>query len=402
MYDMMRRRNAEPTRNRKRKVKCDERRPVCQKCTSNGRKCDGYESPFRFYTNQTSADASTTASRPNNSLSLIRPSLCEVNPQDIERLNHCFSIKTMLNVKMGCSDEARELLQASLTDPAIRHAVLSLRSLREDLDASGNGLTLVTQEVASYDYGLEQYNRALRGLVSSMPPVSSCRQRPRSVLLCCQIFISIEQLLGNYDAMAKHIIQGLAVMREYQARPRFIVPNTLVPSNPYPLPYLDLFIIKLFAAPCKFADHRTSNFISLSQEPNAESGNHRTIQHDVRTELTNIAESVLEFLEKLSSVKSAAAALRLQLEKAILLQMLKSWLTSWELVQPQNGSESLEPVSLHFLRMFYHIIQIVLLGSLDISRESHVQLQRENNQLQAVASIIGERIRHYRMYRVTK
>ncbi|KAJ2979028.1 hypothetical protein NQ176_g3492 [Zarea fungicola] len=299
---------------------------------------------------------------------------------------------------MGCSGEARELLQASLTDPAIRHAVLSLRSLREELDVSGNGLTLVTQEVASYNYGLEQYNRALRDLVSSMPLVSGSRQRPRSVLLCCQIFISIEQLLGNYDAMAKHMIQGLAVMREYRARPRFLVPNTLVPSNPDPLPYLDVFIIKIFAAPCKFADPTTPNPISLSQQPNAESGNHRTILPDARTKLTNIAELVLEFLEKVSNVKSATAALRLQLEKAILLQMLKSWLTSWELVQAQSSSESLEPVSLQFLRMLYQILQIVLLGSLDIPRETYGQLQRENNKLQAVASLIGERIRRYRMY----
>ena len=32
---------------RARRMKCDETRPACLKCTSSGRRCDGYASPFR-------------------------------------------------------------------------------------------------------------------------------------------------------------------------------------------------------------------------------------------------------------------------------------------------------------------------------------------------------------------
>ena len=43
-------------------------------------------------------------------------------------------------------------------------------------------------------------------------------------------------------------------MREYRARPDFVAANKLVLAHHDQLPFLDVFIIKLFAAPCRFAD----------------------------------------------------------------------------------------------------------------------------------------------------
>lgn len=305
----------------------------------------------------------------------------------------------MFDVKLGCDEEARQLLQASLTDPSIRHAVLSLRALREDLETSGDGPESVEQQRPSYNYGLQQYGMALGVLSSNLSSPSS--NGLKSTLLCCQIFISIEQVRKNYAAMAQHIIHGLGIMHEYQARPGLAAANKLLPAHHDQLPLLDIFIIKLFAAPCKFADPPETADISgtafpmcsiLSHQQPVEYRNLRTIAPDMRTKLTKIAASTLEFLGKVAQVKSLGIALRLLSEKAALLESLESWLIDLELVQTKIGSE---PISVSFLRFFHLILKIVLLEALDSSPDLSAQLWTEKDRLQHVANHVGERVETY-------
>jgi hypothetical protein len=84
-------------------------------------------------------------------------------------------------------------------------------------------------------------------------------------------------------------------MREYRARPDFVAANKLVLAHHDQLPFPDVFIIKLFAAPCRFADPPAAAdvsgttlsvcLISSHQQP-VESRDLRTIVPDMRTELT--------------------------------------------------------------------------------------------------------------------
>jgi hypothetical protein len=385
-----------------RKVKCDEIKPFCKKCVTTGRTCDGYKSPFRLFTSQTNKTAQATGIKSDVGLQPIRPTCIEIVPQDIDLLNRYFSTKTLFDVKLSCDEEARQVLKASLTDPPIRHAIAALRALRDDLETSGDGPESTAQQTQSYHYGLQQYSMALRSLASNLSSPNS--NGLKSALLCCQIFISIEQVRKNYAAVAQHIIQGLKIMHEYRARPYFVAANKLVSAHHGQLPFLDVFVIKLFAAPCKFADAPATadvsdtplSVCSLSphQHP-VESPNHRTIAPDMRTELTKIATSTLEFLSKVSQLESVEIALQLLSEKAALLDSLESWLIGLELVQMEIGSPGPELISVSFLRFFHLILKIVLLGALDSSPDLYAKLQTENDRLQSVANIVGERVRAY-------
>ncbi|EXJ73424.1 uncharacterized protein A1O5_03184 [Cladophialophora psammophila CBS 110553] len=357
----------------------------------------------RFFISQTINSTHTGGLKSGVGLQAIRPPLTEIPPQDIDLLNRYFSTKTMFDVKLDCDEEARQVLQASLTDPAIRHAVLSLRTLREDRETSGDVPASVAQQTPSYDYGLRQYCMALGGLASNMSSPSS--NGLKSALLCCQVFISIEQVRENYAAMAQHIVRGLRIMHEYRARPNFVAANKLVPAHHDQLPFLDVFIIKLFAAPCKFADPPATAdiggttvsecFISPRQQP-GESRTLRTIAPDMRTELTRIAASTLEFLGKVSQVESVGNALRLLSEKAALLDSLESWLIDLELVQTQIRPPGPELISVSFMRFFHRILKIVLLGTLDSSPDLYAEFRTENERLQSVANNVGERVKAYR------
>lgn len=311
----------------------------------------------------------------------------------------------MFDVKLGCDEEAKQVLQASLTDPPIRHAVSSLRALREYLETSGDAAASVAQQTPSYgyDYGLQQYCMALGGLASNLSSPGS--NGLKSALLCCQVFISIEQVRGNYAAMAEHMIRGLSIMHEYRARPSFVAANKLVPEHHDQLPLLDVFIIKLFAAPCKFADPPATADISGTtmsvcmmspHQQTVESRNLRTIAPDMRTELTRIAASTLEFLGKVSCVESAGNALRLLSEKASLLDSLESWLTDLEPVHTDIKPPVPELISVSFLRFFHQLLKIVLLGALDSSPDLYAELRTENGRLQGVASTVDKRVEAYR------
>jgi hypothetical protein len=392
--------------NRIRKVKCDENKPFCRKCVTTGRTCDGYESPFRNFARQPANNAHAKGVKSEVSLRPIRPPFVEITQRDVELLNRYFSIKTVFGVKLGCDDEAKEVLQASLADPTIQHALLSLRALREDFESSKDGPRSVALQTPSYCYGLQQYSRALGGLASNL----SCPNYEglRSALICCQLLVSIEQVREDYAAMAQHIIQGLRIMHEYRARPDFDTANKLVLVNHDQLPFLDVFIIKLFAAPCKFPEAPTQSVVGATtlsaclmpshQEP-IESRNLRAIAPDMRTDLTRIAMSTLEFLGKVSQVKSVGEAVRLLSEKAALLKSLESWLIDLELVQTDIGFPSSEPLSVSFLRFFHQILKIVVLGALESSADLDAELRIENDRLQDVANRVGERVRAYRRSR---
>lgn len=193
-------------------------------------------------------------------------------------------------------------------------------------------------------------------------------------------------------------------MHEDRARPGFVAADKLVPAHHDQLPFLDVFIIKLFAAPCKFAEPQSTAdtsekvlsmvLIQPHQRP-VGSCDLRKIAPDMRTRLTRIATSTLEFLDKVSQVESLGIATPLLSEKAALLDSLESWLIDLDLVQMEARSPGPEPIAVCFLRFFHLILKIVLLGALDFSPNIYTELRIENERLQEVANSVGERVKTY-------
>lgn len=142
-------------------------------------------------------------------------------------------------MKLGCDEEARQVLQTSLTNLPIRHAVLSLRALREDLETSGDGPASTAQQPPSYHYGLQQYSMALRSLASNLSSPGS--NGLKSALLCCQIIISIDRVQKNYAAVAQHIIRNSRTQDHARVpgKAKICRNKTLVPAHHDQLPFLD-------------------------------------------------------------------------------------------------------------------------------------------------------------------
>ncbi|KAF5966307.1 transcriptional regulatory protein moc3 [Fusarium bulbicola] len=373
-----------------RKIKCDEAKPFCEKCVKTGRKCDGYESVFRAFSSTPQQIVKPDAAASRHDCAEGEP------PLSTNDLNRYFSTKTIFDVELSCSEEAEQVLQASLTDDSIRHALLSLRALRGNLESKKEGDTFETekQQRLSYNYGLQQYSKALTSLASSLasnlayPSPDSLK----SALLCCQVLISVEQVRGNFSAMGLHIIRGLNILHEYRARP-YLTTDGLIPARHSGLPSLDVFIIKLFAAPCKFTEKQPPEPSSIMTPPVETNG--RKLAPTMRAELTKVATIAISLIEKVTRTQSLEQAQPLLSERRDLLDGLDSWLDALGTLQKETRPGETESISDTFLRILYLILKIILLGTLESSSDLDAKLSEESKQLQGLANLVNERLKDY-------
>jgi hypothetical protein len=311
-------------------------------------------------------------------------------------LNRYFSTKTIFDVELSCNEEAEQVLEASLTNDSIRHALLSLRALRGNLESkkAGDGFETDEQQRLSYNFGLQQYSKALTSLACNLAYPSP--DSLKSALLCCQVLISVEQVRGNFSAMGLHIIRGLSILHEYRARP-YLTTDGLMPARHTGLPSLDIFIIKLFAAPCKFTEQQPSGSSSIMTPPTET--HDRKLAPNMRAELTKVATSTIALLERVTKTHSEEDTHSLLSERRSLLDGLDSWLGALETLQKETLPGEPESISDNFLRILYLILKIILLGTLETSPDLDARLREDSKQLQELANLVNERLKDYDMRR---
>lgn len=168
-------------------MKCDEAKPYCRKCTSTGRKCDGYR------TLETQSDSVGTASAEAlTHWSPCVPPIELLGGEKQRRAFHFFRSTTAFQLSGFCGDGFWDklILQASHHEPAIRHAVIALGSLHERF-LKHNGLLSRCDPLLYLDeFALQEYSLAIKSLFGQFsslekPPVDVC-------LVSCVLFACFE------------------------------------------------------------------------------------------------------------------------------------------------------------------------------------------------------------------
>ncbi|KAM7214127.1 hypothetical protein V8F06_010503 [Rhypophila decipiens] len=175
-----------------RKVKCDEAKPFCNRCTKTGRKCDGY------------------APRPQGAYSWdellskrpIVPAITSRHTTQESRALDYF--RTIVSPSFaGCADDyfwTRLVTQASYHHPAVRHAVVAISTIYEQIG-----------QVYQHDFidsprgrfALGHYNQALQQLTRATDETV--------VLFVCVLFVCIEIMQGDKQAAIKHCRHGVKI-----------------------------------------------------------------------------------------------------------------------------------------------------------------------------------------------
>ncbi|KAJ5601063.1 hypothetical protein N7510_010597 [Penicillium lagena] len=203
-----------------RRVKCDEDRPVCQRCCSTGRVCDGYEVP--------SVAARQTAQKYKGKRLL--------QPQGLGNQNHilCMNGSYGLNLSVAEStsfdffrrQSAREIpgyfissvweqliLQLSHREPCILHAAVAVGAMHRLFGGQCPSLLAGSNFLEPANpFAIRQYVKSLNHLRSRLagsPNDDSCGV---VALAACLLFICLEMLQGNRPTAVAHLRTGLRIL----------------------------------------------------------------------------------------------------------------------------------------------------------------------------------------------
>jgi hypothetical protein len=187
-----------------RRVKCDETKPLCLKCTKSGRRCDGYV-PLKTWVFEVKTGDESSSS----------PSLISSPPLDysdaLESRSLQYFRERTAPVLSNFATVSQEffnstLLQASHVEPAVKHMIIATALLQEAI------LCAPGQYSAHRWYFGQHYSKAVALLTGqdSNPSVET-------VLMSCLLFLTCENFQGSSMAGLLHIYSGLKILKDWKA-----------------------------------------------------------------------------------------------------------------------------------------------------------------------------------------
>lgn len=158
-----------------RRIKCDEEKPNCSRCTKSGRRCDGYVQS-KIPTQNTTTLQVTFGKSPSANIIGTAKEL------------HAYGFFRSQTVPQLCGLYGstlwdRIILQSSHHEPAIRHAAIALGALHEQL-ISGD---VPEQSKFQGSFAIQQYLKSISYLI---PPNST--QSVDVALMTCAIFVCFD------------------------------------------------------------------------------------------------------------------------------------------------------------------------------------------------------------------
>uniref|UniRef100_A0A0B7KAR3 Zn(2)-C6 fungal-type domain-containing protein n=1 Tax=Bionectria ochroleuca TaxID=29856 RepID=A0A0B7KAR3_BIOOC len=210
-----------------RKVKCDESFPVCHRCMSTGRTCEGYG----IWGGGGAGGKPGVACSTIHPRSRLPPLPGNGKPGYGSIIGPLYSPACHYPVVLDEGDKARFewfrhrsapklpgtfvtgfwtklVFQAASTEPSVLHAVLALGTVHRTPTLSDN--TAASQEVIT----LRHYTKAIRHLQYHLNATG--RASLHVSLIGCVIFICLELLRGHFETAHRHMDNGLKVLVEAQ------------------------------------------------------------------------------------------------------------------------------------------------------------------------------------------
>ncbi|KAH8659833.1 hypothetical protein BX600DRAFT_51040 [Xylariales sp. PMI_506] len=195
-----------------RRVKCDETKPTCTRCTKAGRLCHGYKAIKQDRVSK---------ARPAKDRLLqldMSDTLMEAGTSEERRCFQFFVDFTGPKLAFDLDTELWTALVLKLYhgEGAVRHAVLAISSLHQaqiqgDLDGSGTSLSKL------HVFALRHYNDALHTLQEQTN--EAVGHEPVILLLTCLLFVCIEYMQGRDTEALRYLRQGRELIRHFGQSP---------------------------------------------------------------------------------------------------------------------------------------------------------------------------------------
>ncbi|KAK5675080.1 hypothetical protein LTS10_012154 [Elasticomyces elasticus] len=182
-----------------RRIKCDEVKPSCKRCTSTGRKCDGYILP----------EACSERVLPSPSLALCT----DTTSNALERRTFdFFRSRTAPSVSGYFNDPVwdRLVLQFCQSEPTVRYAVNAVGALHEEryLRHSARNIGLQVSHVRT-SFPTVQYSMALRGLQGLLGAENISLDL---VMICILLMAHFEALRESFVPALVHVENAIRLL----------------------------------------------------------------------------------------------------------------------------------------------------------------------------------------------
>ncbi|RYP44715.1 hypothetical protein DL768_008846 [Monosporascus sp. mg162] len=191
-----------------RRIKCDEKKPACVRCTSTGRKCDGYGGPV---VHPNTVRRAKTVDALGLTVRILRSITADILGTHAERwyfrrFRSAAARGFVLHTTNLGSFWSVLVPQLAHNDEAVKHAVVALGSAfhmhgrrLEEGDAQRLEVFVVTQ-----------YNKAIRSLQQHV--ASASPEGTEITLVCCLMFTFLETMRSHSDAALVHFAHGRRII----------------------------------------------------------------------------------------------------------------------------------------------------------------------------------------------
>lgn len=332
-----------------RRVKCDEGKPVCRRCSVGGRHC-AY-SPVKVL--PTRRNVVTIYLPPARG----QPALF-VHDAGLDFFHR--RIAASLDSQLECGFWGQLVLQLAHVEPCIRHAVAAVSAVHQDVEMSiqhPDGYVMANHQAQ------EAWALAAKSLSARIGSQPDSHLVP---LVCCLLFTCIEFLRGHAAMALLHIENGLHILAAYHHKRETTMRNNadILLSEQTAVEDTVLPIFSRLNILCSLAGRLTPPAYAATTEKGG------TVLEDIAdagSRLVSILDTCIRFIGK-ASLKAAEFQIDVDdlVEQVRLETRLGAWRQQFENLVAQmkmTGELTSEPVkqkALHLLVVHYKVIHIWL------------------------------------------
>lgn len=345
-----------------RRIKCDEAKPSCDRCSSTGRKCDGYQAE------RVNDELFQPGTHHHTLRRAISPaSFSTATDFELRAIQH-FQRQTMPALSASFDNDFWNtvVLQISGTELPVRSAVIAFSSLHQCYEYYGKSDTYsaVDQSNEIRLHGLTHYNIAVRQTAQllDIEDPTSCS----TALISCLLFICLELIQDNYAAAITHLTGGLRLLYfcENAQRARPLLPSLSTLNNRLKHIFGRIVVQTMFLGDTHYD-------ISIIPKPfEIETLAILSSVAEARDLLDSLFLSAYGFLHLLSTKPPSHASGAIELYQTRLLNELQNWYRLFrEFVEVTEGHfTTKESLGVILLEIHYVSLLIMLETALDKSK----------------------------------
>lgn len=223
-----------------RRVKCDEAVPACKRCTSTGRKCDGYGprpkkpaasdsdcdlanvKPIRqrraVNSEATTGAVSVYGAPATTTYTILRPLMADISGSRMERMYfHRFRDigEEALGIRHVHSGLFwRQIVPQYCTEvPSVKHAYIAFAAAYTHFHVAGRRPDSNSAPTEAERFVIQQYSTAMEQISQDCGGLP-LRRRYGITMMCCVAFFCIEVLRGDLRQALVHLANGIRMMAD--------------------------------------------------------------------------------------------------------------------------------------------------------------------------------------------